>query len=34
LFFMSQIVGHLADQKVADPEKMIRDLLGLGIAEV
>ena len=34
LFFMSQIVGHLADQKVADPEKMIRNLLGLGIGEV
>ena len=30
LFFMSQIVGHLSEMKNADPEKMIRKLLGLG----
>lgn len=30
LFFMSQIVGHLAEMKTAEPEKMIRKVLGLG----
>lgn len=30
LFFMSQIVGHIADMNIRDPEKMIRRLLKLG----
>ena len=33
LFFMSQIVGRLAEQKVADPEEKIRQILGLGADE-
>ena len=29
LFFMSQIVGHMAEQKVSDPEGMIRKIMGI-----
>ena len=30
LFFMSQIVGHIADMNIQEPEKMIRKMLKLG----